>query len=146
VTDAQRIAAELKADMIECKESLKLKRADLGQWWARSQQHKEMIQLLDEIEALKKVPERVEQLRRRQQHAEAVTTMVDALKRIEQGPLAEIGALSELRKQLQEERHVSSAMLHWKRYSMMIRQCMNVLLKNYYKYYTLKEIKHNIKI
>ncbi|RKP07365.1 Sec8 exocyst complex component-specific domain-containing protein [Thamnocephalis sphaerospora] len=105
VTSAQKVAAELKTDMIECKDSLRLKRGDLGQWWTRSQQHREMIRLLDDIEALKKVPERVEQLRRKQQHSEAVSSVVDALERVEKGPLAEVGALAELRKQLQAERH-----------------------------------------
>mgnify|MGYP001602636808 CR=1 FL=1 len=49
VTSSQKTAAELKAEMIECKDQLRLKRGDLMQWWTRSQQHREMIRLLDEM-------------------------------------------------------------------------------------------------
>ncbi|KAI9593484.1 hypothetical protein BDF19DRAFT_447899 [Syncephalis fuscata] len=85
VTAAQKAASELKADMIECKD--------------------QMIRLLDEIEDLKKVPERVEQLRQKHEHTEAVAQVVKALDHVENGPLAGIGALADLKKQLLAERN-----------------------------------------
>ncbi|RKP23248.1 Sec8 exocyst complex component-specific domain-containing protein [Syncephalis pseudoplumigaleata] len=103
VTAAQKEASELKADMIECKERLRLKRGDLLQWWTRSQQHREMIRLLDEIEDLKKVPERIEQLRQKEEHTAAVAQVVKAMERLEHGSLAGIGALADLKKQLLAE-------------------------------------------
>ncbi|KAI8052260.1 Sec8 exocyst complex component-specific domain-containing protein [Syncephalis plumigaleata] len=105
VTIAQKEASELKADMIECKDRLRLKRGDLLQWWTRSQQHREMIRLLDEIDDLKKVPERIEQLRQKEEHTAAVAQVVKALERVEHGPLAGIGALTDLKKQLLSERN-----------------------------------------
>lgn len=81
----------------DAREALGAKRADLVQLWHRSQAVKESIHLLDIIDNLKSVPDRLESLMAEKQFLEAVNLLMRAVKMCEKGEVLEVGATADLR-------------------------------------------------
>ncbi|KAG1757763.1 Sec8 exocyst complex component-specific domain-containing protein [Suillus lakei] len=89
-----------KTALIEAKEALGNKRADLVQLWSRGQVLEEMMRLLDQIEHLKSVPDALETLMSEKRLLQASVLLVRSLKLINKPDMQEIGAVSDLRSYL----------------------------------------------
>ncbi|KAG5353237.1 hypothetical protein C0989_009200 [Termitomyces sp. Mn162] len=89
-----------RTSLLETKEALGNKRADLVQLWARGQTLDEMLRLLDQIEHLKAVPDLLETLMSEKRLLQAAVLLVRSLKTINKPDMFEIGAVSDLRSYL----------------------------------------------
>ncbi|KAG0333567.1 hypothetical protein BG000_009064 [Podila horticola] len=103
IADSQSRVKELRMDLKNSKESLRLRHADLVQLYNKSQQYKDMIEMLDEIEELKQVPAKLETLIREKHFLAAVTMLVSASKTITKPEMASVGALSDLSRFFNEQ-------------------------------------------
>ncbi|KAG6860246.1 hypothetical protein C0995_013739 [Termitomyces sp. Mi166 len=89
-----------RTSLLEAKEALGSKRADLVQLWARGQTLDEMLRLLDQVEHLKAVPDLLETLMSEKRLLQAAVLLVRSLKTINKPDMLEIGAVSDLRSYL----------------------------------------------
>ncbi|KAI1311904.1 hypothetical protein EDD11_003266 [Mortierella claussenii] len=96
ISDSQSRVKELRMDLKNSKESLRLRHADLVQLYNKSQQYKDMIEMLDEIEELKQAPTKLESLIREKHFLSAVKLLVSSSKTIIKPEMASVGALSDL--------------------------------------------------
>ncbi|KAF9412942.1 hypothetical protein BGZ94_000875 [Podila epigama] len=103
IADSQSRVKELRMDLKNSKESLRLRHADLVQLYNKSQQYKDMIDMLDEIEELKQVPAKLEAHIREKHFLAAVKMLVSASKMITKPEMASIGALSDLSRFFNEQ-------------------------------------------
>ncbi|KAG2154660.1 Sec8 exocyst complex component-specific domain-containing protein [Suillus clintonianus] len=97
---AQTQIKQSKTALMEAKEALGNKRADLVQLWSRGQVLEEMMRLLDQIEHLKSVPDALETLMSEKRLSQASVLLVRSLKLINKPDMQEIGAVSDLRSYL----------------------------------------------
>ncbi|CAB4383870.1 unnamed protein product [Rhizophagus irregularis] len=103
IGDSQERVKDMKTQLKVCKESLMSKRSDLLQLWFRSQQYKEMIRILDQIEEFKEIPEKLEALLREKHFLTASKMLLDVIKTLGKKEMAGIGALSDLRRYLKTQ-------------------------------------------
>ncbi|KAG0303859.1 hypothetical protein BGZ98_006198 [Dissophora globulifera] len=103
ISDSQSRVKELRMDLKNSNESLRLRHADLVQLYSKSQQYKEMIEMLDEIEELKAVPAKLEALVREKHFLAAVTMLVSACKTTAKPEMTSVGALSDLSRFFNEQ-------------------------------------------
>ncbi|KAF9902741.1 hypothetical protein EC991_004592 [Linnemannia zychae] len=111
IADSQSRVKELRMDLKNSKESLRLRHADLVQLYNKSEQYKDMIEMLDEIEELKQVPEKLETLIREKHFLAAVKLLVSASKTIAKPEMVSVGALSDLTRFLNEQLESMAEML-----------------------------------
>ncbi|KAF8167728.1 exocyst complex component sec8 [Crassisporium funariophilum] len=97
---AQTEISGARSALLEAKESLGGKRADLVQLWSRGQMLEEMIKILDQIEHLKTVPDLLETLMSEKRLLQASILLVRSLKITNKPDMLEIGAVSDLRSYL----------------------------------------------
>ncbi|KAF5352783.1 hypothetical protein D9756_006065 [Leucocoprinus leucothites] len=100
LTSTQKQISDARTTLLESKEALGNKRADLVQLWSRGQMLEEMIKILDEIERLKGVPDLLETLMSEKRLLQAAVLLVRSLKVINKPDMMEIGAVSDLRSYL----------------------------------------------
>lgn len=100
MTTTQAQVADARTKLLEAKDALSSKRADLVQLWSRGHTVEEMINLLDEIERLKNVPDQLESLMAEKRLLQAAVLLVRSLKAINKSEMQEIGAVSDLRSYL----------------------------------------------
>lgn len=117
LTTTQTQISETRTSLLEAKENLGNKRADLVQLWSRSHQLEEMIKILDEMyvssrstnqqvlltifsQRLKSVPDLLETLMSEKRLLQAAILLVRSLKIINKPDMMEIGAISDLRSYL----------------------------------------------
>ncbi|KAG0336778.1 hypothetical protein BG004_007907 [Podila humilis] len=103
IGDSQSRVKELRMDLKNSKESLRLRHADLVQLYNKSQQYKDMIEMLDEIEELKEVPAKLETYIREKHFLAAVKLLVSATKTISKPEMVQVGALSDLTRFFNEQ-------------------------------------------
>ncbi|KAF8951793.1 hypothetical protein BGZ46_003796 [Entomortierella lignicola] len=103
IADSQSRVKELRMDLKNSKESLRLRQADLVQLYNKSEQYKDMIEMLDEIEELKNIPAKLEALVREKHFLAAVKLLVSASKTIAKPEMTSVGALSDLSRYFNEE-------------------------------------------
>ncbi|ETW86911.1 hypothetical protein HETIRDRAFT_377575 [Heterobasidion irregulare TC 32-1] len=89
-----------RGSLLEAKEALGSKRADLVQMWTRGQTLEEMIRLLDQIEHLKLVPDVLESLMSEKRLLQASVLLIRSLKMINNQDMLDIGAVADLRSYL----------------------------------------------
>ncbi|PWN54385.1 hypothetical protein IE53DRAFT_323094 [Violaceomyces palustris] len=94
---AQNSVSGARRRLRDSREALGAKRADLVQMWHRSQAVKESLRLLDLVEHLKGVPDRLESLMSEKRFLQAVNLLVRSLKTIDKPEVAEVGATADLR-------------------------------------------------
>ncbi|OAQ24972.1 hypothetical protein K457DRAFT_129376 [Linnemannia elongata AG-77] len=111
IADSQSRVKELRMDLKNSKESLRLRHADLVQLYNKSQQYKDMIEMLDEIEELKQVPEKLEILIHEKHFLAAVKLLVSASKTVAKPEMVAVGALSDLTRFLNEQLESMAEML-----------------------------------
>ncbi|KAF9973897.1 hypothetical protein BGZ73_002825 [Actinomortierella ambigua] len=103
ISDSQSRVKELRMDLKNSKESLRLRHADLVQLYNKSQQYKDMIEMLDEIDELKNMPSKLEVLIREKHFLNAVTVLVKAHKILHKPEMQAVGALSDLQRYFTEK-------------------------------------------
>ncbi|KAG0229525.1 hypothetical protein BGW42_001553 [Actinomortierella wolfii] len=103
ISDSQSRVKELRMDLKNSKESLRLRHADLVQLYNKSQQYKDMIEILDEIDELKQMPAKLEVLVREKHFLNAVTLLVKAHKTMHKPEMQAIGALTDLQRYFNEK-------------------------------------------
>lgn len=97
LTTAQTSVSGARRRLRDSREALGAKRADLVQMWQRSQAVKEALRLLDLVEHLKSVPDRLESLMAEKRFLESVNLLVRSLKSIDKPEVVEVGATNDLR-------------------------------------------------
>lgn len=97
LTAAQTSVSGARRRLRDSREALGAKRADLVQMWQRSQAVKEALRLLDLVEHLKSVPDRLESLMAEKRFLESVNLLMRSLKTIDRPEVVEVGATSDLR-------------------------------------------------
>ncbi|KAF9457349.1 Sec8 exocyst complex component-specific domain-containing protein [Collybia nuda] len=95
--EAQSQIHDARTSILEVKEVLGNRRADLVQLWSRGQTLEEMLHLLDQIEHLKSVPDLLETLVSEKRLLQASVLLVRSLKTINKPDMLEIGAVTDLR-------------------------------------------------
>ncbi|ORZ27396.1 Sec8 exocyst complex component-specific domain-domain-containing protein [Lobosporangium transversale] len=103
ISDSQSRVKELRMDLKNSKESLRLRHADLVQLYNKSQQYKDMIEMLDEIEELKQAPAKLETFIREKHFLAAVKLLVSCSKTISKPEMTSVGALSDLTRFFNEQ-------------------------------------------
>lgn len=97
LTVAQTSVSGARRRLRDSREALGAKRADLVQMWQRSQAVKEALRLLDLVEHLKSVPDKLESLMAEKRFLESVNLLVRSLKMIDKPEVVEVGATNDLR-------------------------------------------------
>ncbi|KAF8316216.1 Sec8 exocyst complex component-specific domain-containing protein [Cantharellus anzutake] len=100
LSKTQEDTSQARTNLIESRDALGSKRADLAQLWSRGQALEEMMRLLDQIEKLKAVPDLLESLISEKRLLQAAILLVKSLKMINRPDMLEIGAVSDLRSYL----------------------------------------------
>lgn len=96
----------LKVDLAEAKKLLGARNKQLHQLWYRSVTLRHIISLLDQIEAVAKVPARIEKLISERQFYAAVQLHVQSTVMLEREGLQAVGALQDVRSELSKLRGV----------------------------------------
>ncbi|XP_064602166.1 LOW QUALITY PROTEIN: exocyst complex component 4-like [Liolophura sinensis] len=99
ITDSREKIKKIKEDLSSCKTLLHCKRDDLRRLWIEGVEHKTVVAMLDQIEDIKEVLERIDEHMARKHYLHATDMMVSAVAKLE-GPLSGIDALKELRSEL----------------------------------------------
>ncbi|KAK2461622.1 hypothetical protein APHAL10511_006085 [Amanita phalloides] len=100
LTTVQSQVFGARSALLETKDALGSKRADLVQLWSRSHTLDEMIRLLDQIEYLKSIPELLETLISEKRLLQASVLLVKSMKLVNKPDMLDIGAVSDLRSYL----------------------------------------------
>ncbi|TFK36881.1 Sec8 exocyst complex component-specific domain-containing protein [Crucibulum laeve] len=100
LSSSQSQISNARSALLESKDALGSKRADLVQLWSRGQTLDEMIKILDQIEHLKAVPDLLETLVSEKRLLQASVLLIRSLKIINKPDMLEIGAVSDLRSYL----------------------------------------------
>ncbi|XP_037947074.1 exocyst complex component 4 [Teleopsis dalmanni] len=106
----ERIHA-VKENLGACKRLLQCRRDELKKMWTDAVQHKYVLEMLEQINELRKVPQRVVAYTAKRQYLHASKALTDALALI-QGPLQGVEGLNDLRTDLQARRQQLYYRLH----------------------------------
>ncbi|OZJ02130.1 hypothetical protein BZG36_04585 [Bifiguratus adelaidae] len=100
ITDSQARVNDLKANLRKVKEVLRTRRADLLQLWYKSEEYKEMLSVLDEIDQLRAVEDKFEKLFSGKYYLSAAKVLAEALETLNKPEIMKIAALEDLRRNL----------------------------------------------
>ncbi|XP_030575678.1 exocyst complex component 4 isoform X2 [Archocentrus centrarchus] len=99
ITSSRNKIKQVKENLLSCKMLLHCKRDELRKLWIEGIEHKHVLQLLDEIESIKQVPQRLETYMASKHYLHATDMLVTAVKSLE-GPLLQVEGLGDLRLEL----------------------------------------------
>ncbi|KAI8827584.1 Sec8 exocyst complex component-specific domain-containing protein [Chytriomyces cf. hyalinus JEL632] len=102
ISDSQKRVSEMKSELEWCKELLQSKKFDIFPLWVKSIQCKKMISILETIETLQGVPDKIESLISGKYFYLAVTCLMDSLATLSSSEYVDIGALLNIRSHLEE--------------------------------------------
>jgi len=102
ITAQQHITA-MKLQLVETKEALQSKRLDLSQLSIRTRQHQEILSLLDVVDELRAVPEKLENLLSEKRFLSAVKLLKSSLKTTSRAEMKDIGALTDISQYIQSQ-------------------------------------------
>ncbi|ORX58842.1 hypothetical protein DM01DRAFT_1333460 [Hesseltinella vesiculosa] len=105
INDSRDRVKHMKTDLEQCKRELLENRTDLVNIWSKTQQHKEMLNLLESIEEIKNTPEKLVNLTNNKHVLHAATLLMGAIKTVESQEMKKIGALDDLRLTLASEKN-----------------------------------------
>ncbi|CAM9367478.1 exocyst complex component 4 isoform X1 [Lampetra fluviatilis] len=109
----ERIAAsrsrirQVRENLLSCKTLLQCKRHELRKLWVEGVEHKHVLALLDEIEDIRQVPQRLDRAMGSKHYLRATDMLVSAVEALD-GHLRQVEGLSELRLEL----HARKMTLH----------------------------------
>ncbi|CAI0442647.1 unnamed protein product [Linum tenue] len=105
-SDSAESIRTLKIDLAEAKKRLGARNKQLHQLWSRSVTLRHIIALLDQIESIAKVPERIEKLIAEKQFYAAIQSLIQSSLMLEREGLQTVGALQDVKSELSKLRGV----------------------------------------
>ncbi|XP_068132126.1 exocyst complex component 4 isoform X2 [Hyperolius riggenbachi] len=103
ITTSRNKIKQVKENLLSCKMLLHCKRDELRKLWIEGIEHKHVLNLLDEIENIKQVPQKLEQCMASKHYLSATDMLVSAVDSLE-GPLLQVEGLSDLRLELHSKK------------------------------------------
>ncbi|KAM6320796.1 exocyst complex component 4 [Aegotheles albertisi] len=103
ITNSRNKIKQVKENLLSCKMLLHCKRDELRKLWIEGIEHKHVLNLLDEIENIKQVPQKLEQCMASKNYLNATDMLVSAVDSLE-GPLLQVEGLSDLRLELHSKK------------------------------------------
>ncbi|KAM9390163.1 exocyst complex component 4 [Phaethornis superciliosus] len=103
ITNSRNKIRQVKENLLSCKMLLHCKRDELRKLWIEGIEHKHVLNLLDEIENIKQVPQKLEQCMASKHYLNATDMLVSAVDSLE-GPLLQVEGLSDLRLELHSKK------------------------------------------
>uniref|UniRef100_K7FRB4 Exocyst complex component Sec8 n=1 Tax=Pelodiscus sinensis TaxID=13735 RepID=K7FRB4_PELSI len=103
ITNSRNKIKQVKENLLSCKMLLHCKRDELRKLWIEGIEHKHVLNLLDEIENIKQVPQKLEQSMASKHYLSATDMLVSAVDSLE-GPLLQVEGLSDLRLELHSKK------------------------------------------
>ncbi|EDM15293.1 exocyst complex component 4, isoform CRA_a [Rattus norvegicus] len=103
ITNSRNKIKQVKENLLSCKMLLHCKRDELRKLWIEGIEHKHVLNLLDEIENIKQVPQKLEQCMASKHYLSATDMLVSAVESLE-GPLLQVEGLSDLRLELHSKK------------------------------------------
>uniref|UniRef100_A0A668AM19 Exocyst complex component Sec8 n=1 Tax=Myripristis murdjan TaxID=586833 RepID=A0A668AM19_9TELE len=103
ITSSRNKIKQVKENLLSCKMLLHCKRDELRKLWIEGIEHKHVLQLLDEIESIKQVPQRLEACMASKHYLHATDMLVSAVDSLE-GPLLQVEGLGDLRLELHSKK------------------------------------------
>uniref|UniRef100_A0A672H0Y4 Exocyst complex component Sec8 n=1 Tax=Salarias fasciatus TaxID=181472 RepID=A0A672H0Y4_SALFA len=103
ITSSRNKIKQVKENLLSCKMLLHCKRDELRKLWIEGIEHKHVLQLLDEIESIKQVPQRLEAYMASKHYLHATDMLVTAVESLE-GPLLQVEGLGDLRLELHSKK------------------------------------------
>ncbi|KAI9250189.1 Sec8 exocyst complex component-specific domain-containing protein [Phascolomyces articulosus] len=105
INDSQDRVAQMKNSLRKCKGELLEKRTDLLNMWHKSEQHKEMLNLLEIIEEIRSTPEKVERLMNSKYVLSAADLLMQSTRTVNSKDMKQIGALDDIRRTLDGQKN-----------------------------------------
>ncbi|KAL6459622.1 hypothetical protein MHYP_G00313810 [Metynnis hypsauchen] len=99
ITNSRNKIKQVKENLLSCKMLLHCKRDELRKLWIEGIEHKHVLNLLDEIENIKQVPQKLETFMASKHYLHATDMLVSAVESLE-GPLLQVEGLGDLRLEL----------------------------------------------
>ncbi|CAI9732804.1 exocyst complex component 4 isoform X2 [Octopus vulgaris] len=96
VNESRDKIRKIKEDLSSCKTLLHCKRDELRRLWIEGVEHKTIVSILDQIEQIKDVPEKLEGYMAKKHYLHATELVVSAVARVE-GSLSGVNALRDLK-------------------------------------------------
>ncbi|XP_004598241.2 exocyst complex component 4 [Ochotona princeps] len=103
ITNSRNKIKQVKENLLSCKMLLHCKRDELRKLWIEGVEHKHVLNLLDEIENIKQVPQKLEQCMANKHYLSTTDMLVSAVESLE-GPLLQVEGLSDLRLELHSKK------------------------------------------
>nr|XP_020655927.1 exocyst complex component 4 [Pogona vitticeps] len=103
ITNSRNKIKQVKENLLSCKMLLHCKRDELRKLWIEGIEHKHVLNLLDEIENIKQVPQKLQQRMASKHYLTATDMLVSAVDSLE-GPLLQVEGLSDLRLELHSKK------------------------------------------
>ncbi|XP_030071906.1 exocyst complex component 4 [Microcaecilia unicolor] len=103
ITNSRNKIKQVKENLLSCKMLLHCKRDELRKLWIEGIEHKHVLNLLDEIENIKQVPQKLEHCMASKHYLSATDMLVSAVESLE-GPLLQVEGLSDLRLELHSKK------------------------------------------
>ncbi|XP_055663261.1 exocyst complex component 4 isoform X2 [Falco peregrinus] len=103
ITNSRNKIKQVKENLLSCKMLLHCKRDELRKLWIEGIEHKHVLNLLDEIENIKQVPQKLEQCMASKHYLNATDMLVSAVDSLE-GALLQVEGLSDLRLELHSKK------------------------------------------
>ncbi|KAM6895936.1 exocyst complex component 4 [Lycodopsis pacificus] len=103
ITSSRNKIKQVKENLLSCKMLLHCKRDELRKLWIEGIEHKHVLQLLDEIESIKQVPQRLVAYMASKHYLHATDMLVSAVESLE-GPLLQVEGLGDLRLELHRKK------------------------------------------
>ncbi|XP_043964365.1 exocyst complex component 4 isoform X1 [Gambusia affinis] len=103
ITSSRNKIKQVKENLLSCKMLLHCKRDELRKLWIEGIEHKHVLQLLDEIESIKQVPQCLETYMASKHYLHATDMLVTAVESLE-GPLFQVEGLGDLRLELKNKK------------------------------------------
>ncbi|XP_076466754.1 exocyst complex component 4-like isoform X3 [Babylonia areolata] len=99
INDSREKICKIKEDLSSCKTLLHFKRDELRKLWRDGVEHKAVLNMLEQIEQIKEVPDKMDAYIAKKYYKHATDLIVQAVAKLE-GPLAGVEALRDLRSEL----------------------------------------------
>ncbi|XP_054844651.1 exocyst complex component 4 [Eublepharis macularius] len=103
ITNSRNKIKQVKENLLSCKMLLHCKRDELRKLWIEGIEHKHVLNLLDEIENIKQVPQKLQECMASKHYLTATDMLVSAVDSLE-GPLLQVEGLSDLRLELHSKK------------------------------------------
>ncbi|KAI8146190.1 hypothetical protein BJV82DRAFT_600834 [Fennellomyces sp. T-0311] len=105
INDSQNRVEQMKNSLRKCKGELLEKRTDLLNMWHKSEQHKEMLNLLEQIEEIRSTPEKLDRMMANKHVLGAAELLMNSTRTISSKEMKQIGALDDLRRTLDGQKN-----------------------------------------